>query len=289
MTPAAPGILVIGDAHLDVTARPTAPIRPGADVPAAVRVGPGGQGANLAVRLARLGLGVDLVCGLGDDPAGKLLADALHAEGVGLHPVPVEATGMVLITLDGDGERTMMSQRSAFAAAAAIADHPAAEWIVLSGYVLTEGDAAGTAAALAARNARRVVVGCAVPAQDVTAWRQAVAAARPDILIVNGDEATAFAPLEELSGGVVVTGNDVVTASIGDAAVRIAVDRDAEAVDTTGVGDAFAAALMGGLCRVAWPPGSAVLGTAVRDAARLAAEVAGVGGAQARVRAESLR
>jgi ribokinase len=279
--------MVIGDALLDVTVRPRAVPRPGADVPADVRIGCGGQGANLAVRLARLGVRVELVCGLGDDPAGALLAGALRDEGVQLSPVTVVATGTVVITVADDGERTMMSQRADFAAAAVESvGRSEAEWTVLSGYLLTEAAAPALGRAVRGRATRRVVVGCAVPADAVPAWRQAVANARPDVLIVNREEASAASPIEALSDGIVVTGHQRVTASFGEVTVDFTLDGGSPAIDTTGAGDAFAAVLVAALMRAAWPPRRRSLASALERAAALARQVANVPGAQARVGAE---
>ena len=75
-------VAVLGDALLDVSLDPVEPMRRGGDVPATVRLAPGGQGANLAVRLARRGVRARLACGLGDDPVGRLLREGLEAEGV---------------------------------------------------------------------------------------------------------------------------------------------------------------------------------------------------------------
>jgi ribokinase len=248
-------VIVVGDALLDVTARPMGAVRIGADVPAHVRIGPGGQGANLAVRLARLGSArVQLVCALGGDPAGALLTSALRDEGVELRPVSVESTGTVVITVGDDGERTMMSQRAGFAAAAAdaVGDFDA-EWVVLSGYLFTEDDAGSLARAVASKPTRRVVVGCAVPAAAVPPWRQAVREACPDLVILNREEASAVAPADALADGIVVTRRERVTASIGEVAVEVSLDGAAPAIDTTGAGDAFAAGLAYALAR-RWDP-----------------------------------
>ena len=64
---------VVGDALLDVSVRHRAALELGGDVPAEVLIGPGGQGANVAVRLARLGVEVTLVAALGPDRAGEML------------------------------------------------------------------------------------------------------------------------------------------------------------------------------------------------------------------------
>lgn len=280
----APGVVVIGDALLDVTARPATPVRVGADVPANIRLGCGGQGANLAVRLARQGIEVALICGLGDDAAGSLVTDALRAEGVRLNPVPVEATGSVVILLDEDGERTMLSQRAPLVAAI---DPPAGAWTVVSGYCFLETDAAAFARTLADLASVRVVVGCTVPEPSREDWRAAVAAARPDLLVLNRDEAMAMAPTDDLGTRTVVTASDAITCSIGGTRLTIAVPPGPPAADTTGAGDAFAAALVAGLMAVPWPPPGAAFEAAVRTAVMVAGQVARAPGALARVAAEA--
>ena len=277
-------VVVVGDVLLDVTARPTSAIRPGADVPAEVRIGCGGQGANLATRLARQGIGVTLICGLGDDPAASLVAAALRAEGVVLRPVGVTVTGSVVILLDAVGERTMLSQRAPFVGDVRIAS---AEWTVLSGYCLLEDHAAELAHRVAGLASRRVVVGCTVPEASRAAWRDAVAAARPDLLVLNHDEALGLAPIDELSPGTVVTASDVIMASVGSTALRVTVPAESPATDTTGAGDAFAAALIAGLLTGPWPPRRDVLASVVAKAALLAGQVARAPGAQAPVAAEA--
>ena len=280
----APAIVVIGDALLDVTARPATPIRVGADVPAGIRLGCGGQGANLAVRLARQGIEVALICGLGDDPAGSLVTDALRAEGVRLNPVPVEATGSVVILLDEDGERTMLSQRAPFVAGI---DPPAGRWTVVSGYCFLEADAAAFARVLADLESLLVVVGCTVPELSHGAWSAAVAAARPDLLVLNRDEAMALGPIDILSAATVVTASDVITCSVDGMRLTLAVPPGTPAIDTTGAGDAFAAALVAGLMGMSWPPPGEEFEAAVRSAVKLAGQVARAPGAQARVAAET--
>lgn len=287
MTAARRAAVVIGDALLDVTARPATPLRTGADVPAEVRIGCGGQGANLAVRLARQGVSVELVCGLGEDTAAALVTDALNAEGVWLEAVTVDATGTVVIVLDDVGERTMLSQRASLATVLAGVRSTTAAWLVVSGYLFLEADGVELARALGDLTSRRVVVGCAVPELALFAWRHAVAAARPDLLVVNRDEALALAPMDELSGGIVVTDTDVVVASIGGVAATVRVPRTARAIDTTGAGDAFAAALVAGLMHAPWPPSAGALEKVLAGATVLASQVAHVDGAQGRVAAET--
>nr|WP_024757112.1 carbohydrate kinase [Streptomyces exfoliatus] len=70
-------ILVIGECVADIV---RAPAGSGADD----RVHPGGSPANVAYGLARLGRDVTLLTQLGDDPAGRLIADHLKGAGVRL-------------------------------------------------------------------------------------------------------------------------------------------------------------------------------------------------------------
>ncbi len=283
-------VVVVGDALLDVVARPTGPMRPGADVLAEIRIGTGGQGANLAVRLARLGgLTVELVCGLGGDPAAAIVLDALEADGVTVSPVTVDATGTVVILLDADGERTMLSQRAPFAAAAEARIQRAADWMVVSGYLLLEPDAPALARSLAARAGRRVLVGCTVPG-DPAAWVAAAIALAPDLTVLNRDEAAALGATPGFAGGgLVITDAAGATATIDGITAEVRRPDGEPAVDTTGAGDAFAAGLIASLAKEAWPPSEAELERALAAADELASAVARTPGAQGRIPAEAAR
>jgi sugar/nucleoside kinase (ribokinase family) len=289
-----PRILVLGDALLDVVARPALPLVSGGDVPAAIGMGPGGQGANVAVRLARRGMTVSLACALGRDPAGALVRAALEGDGVELHPVIEEATGAVVVLVDPGGERTMLSHRVPFArAAAAHAWLTAADWTVISGYLLAEPDAPSLAAALAARPGERVVLGCSIAAGAARAWEAAVGRCRPGLLILNaaeaasllgtgGDAATLARGLAaRLGSRVVVTVPDGAVAAEAEGAAGAMSSRRAgePASDTTGAGDALAAGIVatlaaGGTLRAALAAGVA-LGELVARAPGAQARVAG--------------
>ena len=277
-----PSVSVIGDALLDVHVAPSSPPRPGEDVPATVRLSPGGQGANLAVRLARRGVPVTLTCSLADDAAGRTVRDALHVDGVELHTIEADATGVVVVLLDDRGDRTMLSQRSPFAAAV---ERATTDWLILSGYLLLEPAGAALARSLAGTPGRRVLVGCAVPDDFAAAWRMSAAAFAPDLVVMNVREMDRLAP----SGahGTAVTDAGGARASIGAARSEVRVRPGSPAVDTTGAGDAFAAALVAGLLDGGWPPAQTALEEALRDAVALATAVARAPGAQARVEIES--
>jgi sugar/nucleoside kinase (ribokinase family) len=278
--PDAAEVIVIGDALLDVSVAPTEPMRRGGDVPAAVRLGPGGQGANVAVRLARRGVPVRLACALGDDAAGRLVRDALAADGVEVDATLAEATGTVVIIVDADGERTMLSRRVPILPRTI----SGGEWTVLSGYVLLEDgelDVAG--------DGRRAVLGCALPAGSEAAWWRSARACRPDVVILNADEARSLGmDAVDLASAahalVVITDRDGAIAAVPDLArgTRRATVERVSAVDTTGSGDAFAAAVLAELRDGgAWT--DADIDRALAAGLELAALVAGVSGAQAAV------
>ena len=280
-------ILVIGDALLDVSASPKRPMRGGADVPAAIRLAPGGQGANLAVRLARRGLRVRLVCGLAADASGSLVREALRAEGVVVTAVTVPDSGAVVIVLDERGERTMLSQRSAFAAGAAAVVPPDAGWTVVSGYLLLEPDAHELARAVAARSSRRVLLGCAMPDDAAAAdWIFAATAMRPDLLVLNTAEADEIDGGATIATGVVTTSERLVRATIEGVSAESRTAPGQPAIDTTGAGDAFAAALVAALSQEGWPPIASALESALVGATELASAVARTPGAQGRVAGE---
>lgn len=277
-------VVVVGDAVLDVLTAPAEPMRPGADVPASVHVAPGGQGANLAVRLARRGVAVELVSALGDDPAGRLLLETLVADGVRERRLPASATGAVIVLVDAMGERTMLSQRVPFAAHLLEAPPPdGASWLAVSGYLLLEPEAVAAAAALRGWAARRMLIGCTVPDAALDRWQAAAEALGPDLVILNRDEA---ARVPELAlDRRVVTATDGATGTIGEAAASATAPIGEPPIDSTGAGDAFAAALLAELLD-AWPPDESTLRRALEVAASAGAAATRVAGAQARIPGE---
>ena len=279
-------VVVIGDATLDVSVSPVRPMAAGADVPAEISMRPGGQGANVAVRLARRGVDVTLVCALGRDPAADMIRPALGADGVSLVDLSVEETGVIVVIGGADGERSMLSHRAALptGVADAAADQ-AADWLVVSGYALLQPDAMDLAARLGALPMRRALLGCAVADEALTAWASAVRRLDPDLVIANRDEADR-AGLRGIGEMLAVTDAAGAEARIGDARAAAATTAGPAAVDTTGAGDAFAAGLLAGLLDAAWPPDEAQLLAAVEAGVALASAVARVRGAQARVPVE---
>jgi ribokinase len=297
---------VIGDASLDVAVAPSATRREGSDVPATIRIGPGGQGANVAVRLARQGAETCLVAPLADDAAGRLLREALQADHVELAILPAPRSTVVIVLLDDGGERTMLSDRQTLDPAAVPSGLAGAGWIHCSGYPLLDDDGGDALAQLlGARGAevRLSVAGGSVPPDParVSRLRTRLAAAAPDLVLLSRDEAesmlatrpiraaAAASALQGLAPLVIVTAAvDGSAAAAADLRLELpAAQLPGPVLDATGSGDAYAAALIVALADAeAWPPAEAVLRAAMEKGSLLGAQVARVQGAQGRVAGE---
>jgi sugar/nucleoside kinase (ribokinase family) len=297
---------VIGDATLDITVASSVPRREGSDAPATIRIGPGGQGANVAVRLARQGADACLVAALADDAAGRLLREALQADHVGLAALPVPRTTVVIVLLDEAGERTMLSDRQALDPAGVSSGLAGAGWIHCSGYPLLDdqgGDALAQLLRARGHHVRLSVAGGSMPPDPVpiSRLRSRLAVALPDLVVISRVEAEAMlatsaihaevaaTALRQLAPVVIVTaGVDGSAAVAGDLRLEVPAEQlPVPMLDATGCGDAYAAALIIALADSRhWPPREAELRVAMEKGSRLGALVAGVTGAQGRVAGE---
>ncbi|MGV9989871.1 ribokinase [Streptomyces sp. NPDC003374] len=104
-------LLVVGSANADLVVGVER--RPGAGetvLGSDLAVHPGGKGANQAVAAARLGARTALLARVGDDAHGRLLLDSLRAAGVDTAGVAVGGapTGVALITVDPSGDNSIV-------------------------------------------------------------------------------------------------------------------------------------------------------------------------------------
>ncbi|HYN63469.1 MAG TPA: PfkB family carbohydrate kinase [Candidatus Limnocylindrales bacterium] len=297
---------VIGDLSLDIAVAPSSARREGSDTPAEIRIGPGGQGANVAVRLARQGADTRLVTSLADDAAGRLLRDALHADRIRLTTLPAARSTVVLVLLDDAGERTMISDRQALDPGPVSSGLAGAGWIHCSGYPLLDdrgGDALAQLLGARAANVRLSIAGGSVPPDParLSQLRSRLATAAPDLLVISRDEAesmlatrpiraaAAAGALQALAPVVIVTsGADGSAAAAGELRLEVAAAAlPGPVLDATGSGDAYAAALLVELADLpTWPPPEGDLRAAMEKGSRLGALVARVPGAQGRVAGE---
>ena len=303
-------VTVIGDSTLDVTVRPAAPPRAGGDVPARISLAPGGQGGNVAVRLARAGVEVLLATAIADDAAGRLLREALEADRVTVVRLAAERSGLVISLLDAGGERAMLSDRVTLDPAGVAAACEGADWVHCSAYPLADDATADALADLLGSLPPATVVsagGGSLPDDPALAGRvrHRLSTAGARLLIVGRDEASALlaqplpslpAAADALAGALpsviaVVTGATAGSAAAGPGfALSVpALEPAAPMVDATGAGDAYVAAMIGRLVGTGWPPDAATLRDAMERGTRAGGLVARVVGAQGRTEAEAVR
>jgi len=105
-----PELTVVGSINLDLVTQAERLPRPGETVTGATFARyPGGKGANQAVAAARLGADVRMIGSVGADEAAEEATAGLREAGVELELQPsIEPTGVALITVDADGETTIV-------------------------------------------------------------------------------------------------------------------------------------------------------------------------------------
>ncbi|MEU7306011.1 ribokinase [Streptomyces sp. NPDC007206] len=256
-------LLVVGSANADLVVAVERRPGPGETVLGSdLAVHPGGKGANQAVAAARLGARTALLARVGDDAHGRMLLDSQRAAGVDTTGVLTGGapTGVALITVDPSGDNSIVVSPGANAR-------------------LTPQDVKAAAGLL--RASRVVSAQLEVPLETVVEVVRGLAPGsrfvlnpsppRPlpdevvaacDPLIVNeheakvilGDTVTGETP-EDWARALLARGPRSVVVTLGGEGALVA-NRDAttriapvtvDAVDTTGAGDAFTAALAFGL------------------------------------------
>jgi sugar/nucleoside kinase (ribokinase family) len=254
------GVLaVVGDLTEDVVVWLEEPLRPGTDTAATVHRSRGGSGANVAALAARLGPTRFFGC-VGNDPTGDQLVKQLEGTGVDVRVQRRGVTGTVVVVVDQSGERTMFPSRGA----SALLEDPDPTWLDgvahlhAPAYAL-DLDPARTAVLDLLRAVKERGGSTSVDASATSLLeRLGVPEARrllhdlaPDWLFANEDEGAMLAPagadewLPDSTALVVKHGpGATVLRRRGERPVEVPVAPVAVVRDTTGCGDAFAAAFL---------------------------------------------
>jgi len=236
---------------------------------------PGGAPANVAVGLSRLGSPSAFVGSVGNDPFGRFLVDSLRKEGVdvrGVRVVPRRRTRLAFVALTASGEREFAFWE----------EHPADEVLRLgpadvrrilqshivhvSSFMLLERGARQAVLRLGARLKRRGMLISFDPNLRLSLWKSASEArklmkamiALSAIVRMNEEEAfflTGCRSIDEAGAHIRRQGPAlvVITAGEGGCSFSSATGSGSvggfpvRAVDTTGCGDAFMAAMLHGL------------------------------------------
>ncbi|MFD9907573.1 ribokinase [Streptomyces sp. NPDC059063] len=276
-------LLVVGSANADlVTAVERRPAAGETVLGSDLAVHPGGKGANQAVAAARLGAATALLARVGDDAYGRLLLDAQRSAGVDTVGVLVGGapTGVALITVDPSGDNSIVVAPGANARLTPDDVRAAASLFAAASVVSVQLEIPLETVAEVARalpHGTRLVLNPSPPAPLPP---EVLAACDP--LIVNEHEARVI--LQGAGAGVPVSdepqdwakellalGPRSVVVTLGERGALVATVEECElvpsvtvaAVDTTGAGDAFTAAL-------AWRLGA---GESLAAAARYAVKV----------------
>lgn len=265
MSETAGRVIVIGDVMTDVIVIPEGPLVRGSDRRARITQRQGGSGANQAVWLGSMGTPVSFVARVGarDKPHLEAYLRGFHVEPI-LVADPVRPSGILVTIVDPDGERSFLTDRGANLLLG-LSDMPVwmlevTRCVVVSGYSLFAEQPRAAVQWMAGEALRRgipVVVDAASVGfvEEVGAGRFLVWTAGFSTLFANEDEAAALSGRDDLEGQMQVLGPNygrVVIklgaggAAAGDAAgVRLRLPApQVNVIDTTGAGDAFAAAFL---------------------------------------------
>ncbi len=105
-------ITIVGSANTDMVVKTDRFPEPGETIIGGdFYMFPGGKGANQAVAAVRAGGAVQFVCALGDDLFGKNALAGYQKEGIAIDTalvIPGEASGVALITVNGQGENEIV-------------------------------------------------------------------------------------------------------------------------------------------------------------------------------------
>ena len=115
----------IGDLVEDIVVRLGGPVNMASDTKAVVVRRRGGSAANMAVSAVRAGTPARFIGRVGDDAHGDVLIDALRAEGVDVVVRRGGRLGTIVVLVDINGERTMLSDRGG----CTDLDHPDPAWL----------------------------------------------------------------------------------------------------------------------------------------------------------------
>lgn len=235
-----PTVAVIGSVNLDIVARVARLPAPGETVTGAeLHRFPGGKGANQALAAQRLGADVSLVARVGDDAAADEALALLREGGVDLSAcvaIPGVATGTALIAVSPSGENQIVVA-------------PGANRYLLPDQVeVPDTDAVICQLEVPVDTIAWVATACKgffcvnlAPAMEI----DVAVLQRADLVVVNETESEWYGASLRACAGLVATTRGAGVASLERDGKIIAEARPpaTEAVDATGAGDTFSAAL----------------------------------------------
>ncbi|WP_409060285.1 ribokinase [Streptomyces sp. SYP-A7185] len=254
-------LLVVGSANADLVIGVERRPAPGETVLGSdLATHPGGKGANQSVAAARLGARTALLARVGDDAHGRLLIDSQRAAGADTVGVLVGGapTGVALITVDPSGDNSIVVSPGANARLTPEDIRAAGSLLAASRVVSTQLEIPVESVTELVRTLPATARFVLNPSPPAPLPREVLAACDP--LVVNehearyilgdgaaasdspADWARALLALGPRSVVITLGAEGALTASPGGSPVSVP-SPEVDAVDTTGAGDAFTAAL----------------------------------------------
>ena len=249
---------------------------------------PGGKGANQAVAASRLGYSASFIGRIGDDDIGKFLKQCLEDDGVDtsfLFETEDVPSGVAMIAVQADGDNSIVVSPGANARLIP-EDVENIPFLDTATVVLTQSEIPIETVIATGRNASGIFVWNPAPAPEEIVPLELLDVV--DVLVPNQTELSLLAatgPIDSVEKAISAA-QTLPCASVdvtlgADGAVVIANNNAAHVpapfvrpVDTTGAGDAFCAALAGGLSQ-----GNDLIAS-VEQAVRVGAATTLVAGAQ---------
>jgi len=241
-------------------------------------IGLGGSAVNTAVVLARLGFRATMLAQVGDDEFGSRAIEELGKAGVGTASVlrrPDEVTGMNVVVVDPEGERTMIGLRGANRSYAG-SWAGEGEWLHVSAYALLEGEQRSSALGILDEAKRRgVPVSVDVPSGVARVLGPALAPSLDGVTVLTVGRRSLDLISPNAGAEAVAAKCNLVAITDGSRAVEIFRRGDSLRVtppsvpveDTTGAGDSFIAGLIAAHVHRLDTTTAAVLATALGAAA----------------------
>lgn len=273
--------LILGDINVDLIFKVDRSLRPGDSV--ALRrmiISHGGVGGNLSSALARLGVPVALIGAVGGDQFGDLALRELRRNGVNVkyvRRIDEESTGISIVLIDPNGERTMVCARGANSAYRLRGDELEvlrdARHLHVSGYMMLNDDKGASCIRLLSF-AKKWNISTSMDLEGI-ALKDPERVFRLkgliDYPLMNELEASSLLKSEKLSEYQIkslkeVLGSKALLIKLGERGCMVVEDElqmmpayRVKVLDSTGAGDAFNAGFIYGLLR----------GLRVGDAARI--------------------
>lgn len=255
-------IAALGDVDLDLLVTVDRYPRPGEESFAEnAVVGLGGSAVNTAAALAHLGFSPSILAQVGDDDFGRRARSLLAQTGVDTgHLLVTESapTGMNVVIVTPDGERTMLGLRGANRFYPGFSDGLAGfQWLHLSGYALME-DPQQSAARAVVTQARELDLPISVDIPSGVARTLGAGLIpilrRATVVAVGREPLTHIHPGADPVADLLELGVETVAVTAGDRPFDLrrkegsvtVTPPSVEVVDTTGAGDSFVAGLIAG-------------------------------------------